>query len=178
MNKKYVALLRGINVGGNKKVSMDTLKNVMTDAGFANVETLLNSGNVMFEAKETDLDKLTGELCRLFSNTFGFDIPTLVRTEDEIRKLIQRDPFKNEKKTDEVHFYITFLSEEPLKQINAPYKSTELSFQILESHNDYVVSIVNRDAQRNSTDYMQFMGIHYGKKITTRNWNTVKKLIK
>jgi uncharacterized protein (DUF1697 family) len=175
---KFIALLRGINVGGNKKVSMDTLKKAMTDAGFANVETLLNSGNVIFETKEVDDLKLTDNLHLLLTKTFGFDIPTLIRSEEQIKKLVQSDPFKHERKTDEVHFYITFLSEKPLKMVTVPYNSTELSFQILESHDGYVVSVVDRNALRNSTDYMQFMDTHYGKKITTRNWNTVKKLIK
>lgn len=105
---KYIALLRGINVGGNRKVEMKRLKNLFESMGYANVVTYLNSGNVIFESsiKQETLQK---EIPKRLKNEFGFEIRTLVKSEKEIKKVADAIPkeWKNdsEQKTDVAYLF-------------------------------------------------------------------------
>ena len=68
---QYIALLRGINVGGKRKVQMNLLRTAFEDAGFTNVRTYINSGNVLFETPETELTELVAVCDQLMVTTFG-----------------------------------------------------------------------------------------------------------
>lgn len=109
--KKYVAFLRGINVGG-KSVKMGRLKEVLESIGFKNVKTLLNSGNVLFEASVNDTEALARMINDALSNAFGFVINIVLRTDEQIRSLIDSMPFKSVKATPDTRLYVTFISEE------------------------------------------------------------------
>jgi|SRR5579884_2536688 len=150
---KYLALLRGINVGGNTKVEMAKLKECFEKLGFTEVKTLLNSGNVVFESPENSL--LKEKIEKQLEQTFGFYILVLIRTAEEIKKLIAKDPFKEVKITPDIRLYVTFLPE-----------GGELTTAITVS------------PQKTTTDLMTRLDKKYGKTITTRNWNTVIKIAK
>src|SRR3990172_2308519 len=88
---KYIALLRGINVGGNRKVEMKKLKSFFESFGYINVSTYINSGNVIFESEDEPkivLKKVNSGL----EIYFGFEIPTLVKTEKEMKKISDAIP--------------------------------------------------------------------------------------
>lgn len=85
---RYVALLRGINVGGNNKVKMSELKTVFEQAGTGDVRTYINSGNVIFTAEEQDRATLATRLEAAIAGHFGFPVPVLVRDIDEIRSIV------------------------------------------------------------------------------------------
>jgi uncharacterized protein (DUF1697 family) len=89
---KHIALLRGINVGGNKKVSMAKLKELFQNLGFHNVSTYINSGNVMFESDEKSDKKLVSIIESGLIKHFGFEIPIVVRSVDEIRMIAKAIP--------------------------------------------------------------------------------------
>lgn len=98
---QYVALLRGINVGGNSKVEMPRLKSVFENLGFENVSTYINSGNVIFEssqmgsAKSTAAtSKLAAEVEQAIVKEFGFKVPVIIRSQVNISKLCQKIPFE------------------------------------------------------------------------------------
>lgn len=88
----YVALLRGINVGGRNPVAMQALAACFLDAGYANVRTHLQSGNVLFDAAVTDGAALEGALDELLATAFGVAIPTVVRSRDELDDTIASAP--------------------------------------------------------------------------------------
>jgi len=121
---KYLALLRGINVGGNRKVEMKRLRNLFESLGYANVVTYLNSGNVIFESsiKQEALQK---EIPKRLKKEFGFEIQTLVKSEKEIQKIANAIPkeWKNdsEQKTDVAYLFPAIdlkktISELPIKK--------------------------------------------------------------
>lgn len=83
---KYVALLRGINVGKNKRIEMKKLKEVFEFLGCANVSTYINSGNVIFESRQTQ-EALARKLQAVLKKEFGVEIPLIVKTEKEMRKI-------------------------------------------------------------------------------------------
>ncbi len=121
---KYRALLRGINVGGNHKVEMKKLKTLFEALGCINVSTYINSGNVIFESKENQkniLKKVEDEL----KQEFGFEIPILIKTEREMKKIADSIPdnWQNDsaQRTDVAYLFpeidsIKILDELPLKK--------------------------------------------------------------
>ncbi|MCG6150839.1 DUF1697 domain-containing protein [Leptospira bandrabouensis] len=88
---KYIALLRGINVGGNRKVEMKKLRILFESLGFTNVSTYINSGNIIFESDDNSETVLL-KIQKVFEKTFDFEIPTLVKTEKEMKKIAKAIP--------------------------------------------------------------------------------------
>lgn len=81
---QFIALLRGINVGGNQKIEMKKLKALFESQGFTNVSTYINSGNIFFDSNESP-EILQKKIVASIKKEFGFDVPTLVKTKEEIK---------------------------------------------------------------------------------------------
>src|SRR6266849_7453622 len=103
---KYLALLRGINVGGNAPVNMAKLKEVCIKTGFTNVLTYINSGNVLFESKEHDSTRLTKEIEELLQKNF-FAMKTVILSYEELQQVMKHTP--NTWKTEDLRKYIAFI---------------------------------------------------------------------
>jgi uncharacterized protein (DUF1697 family) len=88
----YVALLRGVNVGGKSLVNMKELKAAFEDAGMASVRTYINSGNVVFSSNERSAGRLTGVLERAIEEHLGLRVPVLVRSEKQVRSIATAIP--------------------------------------------------------------------------------------
>lgn len=173
----FIALLRGINVGGNKKVPMAELKKAMTKAGYANVKTLLASGNVVFETDEKKPEAVRKNLEALLEKTFKFSVPALIRTLPDLEKLKKSDPFKGFKVTDATRLYVTFLTDKTKPALKLPYVSPDKDFTILRASPTEVISVLTVTPDTRSVDVMAILEKTWGKNVTTRNWNTVEKLI-
>src|SRR3954465_8065642 len=89
---RHIALLRGINVGGHNKVPMADLRRVLEEAGFEDVKTYVQSGNVALSAAEKSPAKVGRKVEKAVEGAFGFDISVVVRSRDEIAKLVEDDP--------------------------------------------------------------------------------------
>lgn len=171
---KCVALLRGINVGGHKKVKMEDLRRVFGSLGFKNVKTFIASGNVVFEAGETqDMSK---KIEKKLMQEFGFEITTIVRTMPEIRGTLLLNPFRKIKAGENVRLYVTFLAEKQKSALKLPYESQGKDFRILQKTDMEIFSVLYIRPEARSVDLMAFIEKEFGKASTTRNWNTVQKL--
>jgi len=89
---RYVALLRGINVGGNTLIKMAALKECVEAIGHADVRTYIASGNVLFESKERSGAKLDAQFERAIESTFGLPVRVVVRSGTEIQRIVERVP--------------------------------------------------------------------------------------
>jgi len=174
---QYVLLLRGINVGG-KMVKMDNLKKMLEGMGFSSVKTLLNSGNVIFESEIVSREQIRLSIEIELEQTFGFIVNVLIRTRSEIDDLVASDPFRNIPITEDTRRYVTFLSEKSHSSLIPPYVSPEKDLRILRITDSEVCSVIIVSTNKNTTDMMSFLEKEFGKKITTRNWNTVLKLVR
>ena len=105
---RYVAFLRAVNVGSGRKVPMARLREVLTDAGFENVATYIQSGNVFFDSSERSKAKLTSTIEPLLEQEFGFAIPVIVRTLPQLEKLIDSTPFGSKQADDTQRLLVTF----------------------------------------------------------------------
>jgi len=91
--EKHVALLRGINVGGHKRVPMAELREAMTGLGWEDVRTHLNSGNAVFAAEGRSTGELAAQLEAALADRFGFRVDCLVRTAGELRAAVDACPY-------------------------------------------------------------------------------------
>ena len=168
--KKYVALLRGINVGGNNKVEMKKLKSVFESAGFLNVATYINSGNVIFETNKTELDIL---IEKILHKNFHFPIRVVVRDAKNIQKLCAAIPSNwsndTKQKTDILFLWDHYDNKKSITLI----KATDVDTLV------YVPGAIIWNVPR--SDYRKsgmhkFIGSDVYQHMTARNVNTVRKL--
>jgi uncharacterized protein (DUF1697 family) len=168
----YILFLRGINVGGNKKVPMADLKKLLLSLGFRNVKTYLASGNASFEAEKKPT---VAEIERQIEKTFGFSVDTVIRTLADLQKIRRSDPFADIDVTKQIRFYVTFLADKPASSLAIPYMSPDKSFWIPATKTE-IYSVLDL-AIATTPEAMNILEKSYGKKITTRNWNTILKII-
>lgn len=170
----YVALLRGINVGGNNKVDMKQLKMVFEELGFTNVKTYINSGNVIFQTKSQAKEKLTQSLEKAIEKEFGFSVKVVIRTFKEIKQVVEILP-SSWLNNDTMKCDVMFL----WPAVDSPKVIKEL---IIKDDIDEVMYMpgtilwrVDRDKVTRS-GIMKLVGTKLYAQMTIRNCNTAKKL--
>jgi uncharacterized protein (DUF1697 family) len=170
-----VAFLRGINVGGHKKISMVDLKRAFESLGFRNVRTVLASGNVVFEAPGKDRT-LADKIAARLEQVFGFPVNVVLRTLKELRAIMDSDPFKGAPSGPDIKLYVTFLSATKAgRPARLPPKPSE-GFRLVRVTPGEVFSVIRLSADAGTPDLMAFLESAFGKEVTTRNWQTVLKL--
>lgn len=105
---RYAAFLRAINAGG-RIITMDVLRAIVASLGFTNVQTFIQSGNVIFETDETDVARLEERLESALTEFLAFLVPAYVRTMPELRALAASWPFPSIPESDDVTLYVAFL---------------------------------------------------------------------
>ncbi len=173
--QKYVAFLRGINVSGHHKLPMADLKAELGKLGFKNVITLLNSGNVIFESETNDNDLLENKISDHLTNRFDFPIPVIIRKAEMISDLISHNPFKDIVITEDIRLYVSFLRQGVTNTLGLPWSTDDNSYQILSFIDQTVVSVLDLSITK-TTKGMEALEKLFGKDITTRNFNTIKRI--
>ncbi len=107
---RYVALLRAINVGGNRKVAMAELRALLADAGATGVQTYIQSGNAVFEHAAARDDELRDDLERRLAETFGFGVPVILRRAAAWQAIVDANPFPH---ADPTRLLVSFLRDSP-----------------------------------------------------------------
>ena len=108
---RYVALLRGINLGTARQVGMPRLAELLGARGYENVRTHLRSGNVVLDSPLAEAE-LAADLSTAIGEEFGFDVPVVVRTGQELAAVVAGDPFATVA-TDPARYLVTFMAEPP-----------------------------------------------------------------
>lgn len=175
--EKYIALLRGINVGGHHKLPMADLKKSLAQLGYKNVITLLNSGNVVFEAPIQKALALETSLSALLERTFLFPVPVLIRTAKSIEELYSAAPFEEIEVHKDIRLYVSFLKEDKQPDLTLPWSSEDDSFRIISRSEKAVHSVLDLSISQ-TPKAMDALEKMFGKDITTRNWKTVERIIK
>lgn len=174
---KYAAFLRGINVGG-VTVKMDKLKKTFEAIGFTNVKTLLASGNVLFMAPAASESTLVNKIETKLETAFGREIGVLVRKVEALQRLAEDNPFAGIKVTPQTRLYVTFLSEKPKSSLKIPYESPDKGFKIIRANAGEVCTVLTLSPTAGTVDLMSFLEKEFGRKVTTRSWNTIEKILK
>jgi uncharacterized protein (DUF1697 family) len=117
----YVALLRGINLGGHKKIKMDELRASLAAMGFDEVKTYIQSGNVVFKTAKISDRALSKKIEASILSNFGHSVSVMIRTAEEIKQVIANNPFLKQPDIDQTKLHVMFLAEPPaqsaLKQL-------------------------------------------------------------
>ena len=170
----FVALLRGINVGGNKMIAMADLRAALTKAGFSNVRTLLQSGNVVLDAAAASPAKLESQLEAQIEKRFSLDVEVHVRSAAELAAVIAGNPFAAEAERDPSHLLVTFFKA-PLDA--AKVKATQAAIvgpERLQADGRHLYMVFPEGIGRSKATVV--VGKMLGPGGTARNWNTVQKL--
>lgn len=171
---KYVALLRGINVSGQKIIKMDALKSIFEALEFQNVKTYIQSGNVIFEASVTEHELLAESIEMQLRVELGYEITVVVKTLSELEEVIQHNPF-TENEASEGKLYVSFLSKEPVAEDLAALLSVQNGVDEIRAL-DREVYILCRQGYGKSQFSNNFIEKKLRVPATTRNWQTVNKL--
>jgi uncharacterized protein (DUF1697 family) len=173
---RYVALLRGINVGGKKKVPMVRLRVLLEGLGFTEVATLLQSGNAVFNCAKKSSEQVAKQIESALAKEFGFEVSVIVRTRDELAEAIRKNPLPGAD-DEPSKFLVTFLSETPdPKQVEKidPAKYLPDEFRVLGRE---IYARLPNGAGKSKLAILLLSGKGLGVIPTARNWNTVTKLL-
>lgn len=172
MNKK-IAILRGINVGGKRKIRMTDLKSLCETLGWKDIETYIQSGNLIFTS-DVPTSELEESLKLTIKEKYGLDVPVIVRSSKELQTSIDSNPFFN--KSIEIHqLHLTFLKEKPLKEEVEKilkYSCKPDNFKIVGK--DVFILCTGKYHKSKLTN--SFFENKLNITATTRNWKTVLKL--
>ena len=170
----YVALLRGVNVGGHRRVSMATLRTVFESLGHVDVATYIASGNVVFDSPKRATRALAGKLELAILEAFGFEVDVLVRSAAEMASAVAQNPFRKAAAIPKELLYAAF----PMRPIARAGLRIDRSFAPDEFSVGSFAIYLHRPAgfsrPTNLTD--AYLSKVAGSPVTTRNWNTVTKL--
>ena len=171
----HAALLRGINVGGKNKVSMGPLAEVFTGAGCAEVQTYIQSGNVVFLAAPASAKRMPSLVSQRIRERFGFEVPVVIRTAEELGRVASNNPFLRSG-VDTSSLSVGFLADAPdARRIAAldPNRSAGDAFQVVGRH--VYLHLPNGVARTKLTN--RYFDAALATVSTFRNWRTVLKLV-
>jgi len=109
----YIAMLRGINVSGQKLIKMADLKVHLEELELAHLQTYIQSGNIVFDIEGSSPRDLENLIHNKIIEAYGFEVPVIVRTKNDLEEVVQNNPFHEEAKPDPRRVLVTFLSETP-----------------------------------------------------------------
>jgi uncharacterized protein (DUF1697 family) len=168
----YIALLRGINVGGHKRIKMADLKKLFESMGLRKVKTYIQSGNVLFESEE-EAEVLGRKMEDEIKNEFGFSVTVVLRTASELEQIIENCPFTTDNLPEGESVQVAFLAGTPTEEgiyYLKTYNSNPDEYQII--GNDVYLFFHQSILDSKLATQLPKLGVQ----ATVRNWKTVSKL--
>jgi uncharacterized protein (DUF1697 family) len=172
----YIALLRGINVSGQKSIKMADLTKLCDTLGFKNISTYLQSGNIIFEYETTDTLIIADTIKKAIRKKYGFEVDTIVRSAHELEKIISGNPLIQKLNIDTDKLHITFL-------LNHPQEQNVSAIEMAKEDNEIFI-IKGREIYLycpNGYGRTKLNNQAFEKKLktpaTTRNWKTASALL-
>lgn len=175
---QYVALLRGINVGGNNLIKMPALKACFEDQGFQNVRTYIQSGNVLFFTDQSDADRLTAEIEKALTQTFkGYEARLALRSTSQMKATVSNVPEGYGSQPDIYRCDVLFLKapltpQEVIESIH-PREGVDWAFTGPEA-----VYFQRLDARATQSRLSRVVSMPIYQNMTIRNWNTTTRLLR
>jgi uncharacterized protein (DUF1697 family) len=171
---RLIVLLRGVNLAGRNRVSMPKLREALGEAGFEDVSTYVQSGNVVLSS-ESSAKRVRGDVQKLIADRFGLDLEVVVRTRSELAKVIERNPLGKVAKTPKL-YQVTFLESAPsaevVRKLEAAVSGKE---RVLADGRELYAWHPDGVGRSKLAALMSGKGL--GVVGTARNWTTVTKLL-
>lgn len=175
--KRYIALLRGINISGKNKIAMSELKKCFAELGFAEIVTYLNSGNVIFSSAIEDKDVLSNKVLLMIRDRFHLEIPVFIILQEELAELLKNAPDwwgdDNREIYDNLIFLMPPLSyEEFYDEIGVP----KAEYESVYHYKNVVFWSFSRNDYQKTNWWSKTAGSGVSGRITIRTANTVRKI--
>lgn len=171
----FVAMLRGINVSGQKSIRMPDLKALFESLGFSQVETYVQSGNVVFHAAEGHSASLAATIAAQIESSYGFEVAVFIRDAADLLRIVAGNPFV-QRNADPTKLHITFLDHAPaeadLSQMKPPNDETD---EFLTGPQEIFLFCPNGYGRTKLSN--SFFERKLKMSATTRNWKTVNTLL-
>jgi len=172
---RYVSILRGINVSGKNKIKMNELADLYRSLKFSAVETYIQSGNVVFDASAGSNLKIASMIEKGITQAFGLEVPVIVRSKPEFRKIVAGNPFLSRAGIDHDFLHVTFLGSKPRREAVANFSPAGLGKDdfMLGASEVYLYCPGGYGKTRLSNTFLEKQ---LDVTATTRNWKTVNTL--
>ncbi len=176
--QKYVALLRGINISGKNKVAMPLLKEAFEQAGFLEVSTYINSGNVLFSSDRTDKKEMCEQCATFIQERFEIDVPIVILSQKELQEAIMHAPLWWDKENEQemVHQAIFLVENTSIEEVYAAVKEAKAQYEQVDHYGNVIFWSAFR-ATLSKTSWYKIASSSVNQKVTIRNANTAKKLV-
>ena len=172
---QYVAFLRAVNVG-KRVVKMDALAKLFEAVKLAEVKTHIQSGNVTFKTRATNVPALRRKIEKQLAESLGYEVKVMLAGAAELAALVKRNPFKRIDGDANVMLFVSFLASEPTNLPRLPFRSDAENLDVI-AVRDKAAFVV---ARRKKNGWFGFPNLFIEKQLgvdaTTRNWTTVKKI--
>lgn len=173
----YAALLRGIGPT-NPNMRNEKLRSVFESLGLKKVQTVISSGNILFESDETNMNKLEKQIEEATRDQLGFTTVAIIRSRDELQKVISHHPFTDTAEHNQkTYLTVTFFKSSPKNLPAFPFAPQGKSFELLGRCDDAIYSVVNLTTGT-TPDLMTWLEKQLSKQITTRTLKTMHRLLK
>jgi uncharacterized protein (DUF1697 family) len=172
----FVSLLRGINVGGNHMIGMEALRELYGKLKFTGVTTYVQSGNVVFRAKDTDPERLALRIEDSLERAFGHRPSVVIRSTAEMRDVVGRNPFAGRDGVEPAKLLVTFLAFEPSAEVRAKVLALQTPPEELHLHAREMFTYFPNGISKSR---LPLAAVDRALRIpaTGRNWNTVTRLL-
>jgi len=171
----FISMLRGINVSGQKKIRMTELQRLYETLGLVNVETYVQSGNVVFDSPEPDASRLRALIEAQIEAAFGYQVFIFIRDAEDFRRIIDNNPFTSQRNEDPDKLHVTFLYRAPSLSawdtLKAPEGETD---EFVRGEKEIFLFCPNGYGRTKLSN--SFFERKLGVSATTRNWRTVNVL--
>lgn len=171
---KCVALLRGIGPS-NPAMRNENLRSVVEDLGFEGIETVISSGNVLFETERDDLREIESEMERAWPEYLGFNSTTIIRSREQLEKLVGANPFGDLEHGPGSYLLVTFFKNPVVVGSELPYRPPGKPYRLHALVDNTLFSVIETTGK--TPDLMSWLEGQYGKEISSRTWNTVNRLL-
>ena len=172
---RYAALLRGI-MPANPNMSNEKLRLLFEGLGLRHVQTVLSSGNILFETSSQDVKGLETKIEKVLPARLGFTSTTIILSQKQLQDLVDHKPFGKIEDTPQSKLNVTFLKNPPKTRWIFPFKPENKSFTFVTLHDRALCSVIDLTFAK-TPDLMTWLEKEFGKEITTRTWKTVHKIL-
>jgi uncharacterized protein (DUF1697 family) len=172
----YISLLRGINVGGQKLVKMESLRKTYESLGFSHVTTYVQSGNVIFTVENDNLEELEYQISRQIAKDFGFEVPVITVDLNTLKQVISENPFSEDPSKDPSFLHVTFLSSKP-DNFDSTIEKNRQNGEAF-AFSDKAVYLYCPHGYGKTKLNNNFLEALLKVKATTRNWKTANEIFK
>jgi uncharacterized protein (DUF1697 family) len=172
---RYIALLRGINLGGNNLITMADLKAEFENLGFKNVVSYINSGNLAFDTAKASERKLSDKIEKAVEAMIGRNIQVMVREQSAIGEVVKKDPFKGKYESHK-YMHVLFLKDELPADLKKRLLEQQTDDEEIAVHGREIYCLLKRGVADSVLLGKAFIEKRLKVLPTARNWRTVQKL--